>query len=74
MPQLKLSAACALLLLALAGCATSPPAVQAPTLCPPPPPPPAWLMNRESDSIYRLDRMFSYSGEASKKTEPKSKD
>ncbi|RJX83509.1 hypothetical protein D3M70_00335 [Pseudomonas sp. LS-2] len=65
--MLKTNLYAALLLTALAGCASQAPAQLVPVTatCPKPPAPPAWVMQAPSNSVEKLDKLFSISAEPS---------
>ncbi|WP_431196875.1 lysis system o-spanin lipoprotein Rz1 [Pseudomonas baetica] len=58
----------ALLLTLLVGCASREVVVPVVGACPVPPAPPAWAMQEPSNSLQRLDQLFSISAPASSPT------
>jgi hypothetical protein len=63
--MLKTKLCAALLLTALAGCASQEVVVPVAGTCPVPPAPPAWVMQAPSNSLQQLDDLFSISAPGS---------
>ena len=65
MISLKMKGCAALLTILLVGCASRAVVVPIARMCPVPPAPPAWAMQKPSNSLQLLDKLFSISAPGS---------